>query len=382
MAAPEPTRRGPLAGLRVLELAGIGPGPFCAMLLADQGATVLRIDRPGAAGARPERELLNRGRQSAVLDLKHPRAVDALLRLAETADVLIEGLRPGVTERLGVGPDVCLRRNPRLVYARMTGWGQHGPLAPTVGHDIGYIARAGALHALGRAGGPPQFPANLLGDFGGGGMLMAYGICAALVERATSGQGQVVDAAVVDGVASLLAMPLMFMAQGLWRDERGVNLLDGGVPWYDVYETADGKWMAVGALEPRFYDALLAGLGLTGAPDRGDPQNWPELRAKFSARFSERTRDEWAAAFAGSEACVEPVLSLHEAAEDPHLTARETYVVRDGVLQPAPAPRFSRTPGQLPGPAPAPGRHTTDALTEWGLADAAGLVACGAAIQA
>ena len=263
-----------------------------------------------------------------MLDLKHPRAVDALLRLADTADVLLEGLRPGVTERLGVGPEVCLRRNPRLVYARMTGWGQDGPLASTVGHDIGYIARTGALHALGRAGGPPQFPANLLGDFGGGGMLMAYGICAALVERATSGQGQVVDAAIVDGVASLLAMPLMFMAQGVWRDERGVNLLDGGVPWYDVYETADGKWMAVGALEPRFYAALLAGLGLTEAPDRADPGNWPELRELFAARFAERTRDEWAAAFAGSEACVEPVLSLREAASDEHLAARQTYVVQ------------------------------------------------------
>jgi alpha-methylacyl-CoA racemase len=378
----EPARGGPLAGVRVLELAGIGPAPFCAMLLADQGATVLRIDRPGAGDRWPERGLLDRGRRSAVLDLKHPRAVDALLRLAESADVLLEGLRPGVTERLGVGPDVCLRRNPRLVYARMTGWGQRGPLAPAVGHDIGYIARAGALHALGRAGGPPQFPANLLGDFGGGGMLMAYGICAALVERATSGQGQVVDAAIVDGVASLLAMPFMMMAQGGWQDERGVNLLDGGVPWYDVYETAEGKWVAVGALEPRFYDALLAGLGLTEAPDRSDPQNWPELRALFSARFKDRTRDQWAATFAGSEACVEPVLSLHEAAEDPHLTARETYVVRDGGIEPAPAPRFSRTPGQLPSPAPAPGQHTTEALTEWGLADAADLVACGAAIQA
>ncbi len=389
MAAPQPTRRGPLAGLRVLELAGIGPGPFCAMLLADQGATVLRIDRPGAPThlpnplhAHPERELLNRGRRSAVLDLKHPRAVDALLRLADTADVLLEGLRPGVTERLGVGPEVCLSRNPRLVYARMTGWGQDGPLASTVGHDIGYIARTGALHALGRAGGPPQFPANLLGDFGGGGMLMAYGICAALVERATSGQGQVVDAAIVDGVASLLAMPLMFMAQGVWRDERGVNLLDGGVPWYDVYETADGKWMAVGALEPRFYAALLAGLGLAEAPDRADPGNWPELRELFTARFKEKTRDEWAAAFAGSEACVEPVLSMREAAGDPHLTARETYVVRDGVVQPAPAPRFSRTPPALSGPAPVPGQHTTEALTDWGLPDAAELLACGAAIQA
>ena len=380
-----PARGGPLAGLRVLELAGIGPGPFCAMMLADQGATVLRIDRPGVRGAgsrRPERELLNRGRQSAVLDLKHPRAIDALLRLVEAADVLLEGFRPGVTERLGVGPDICLRRNPRLVYARMTGWGQQGPLAGAAGHDIGYIARAGALHGLGRAGGPPQFPANLLGDFGGGGMLIAYGICAALVERATSGQGQVVDAAIVDGVASLLAMPLMFMAQGIWRDERGVNLLDGGVPWYDVYETADGKWVAVGALEPRFYAALLAGLGLTSAPDRGDPRNWPELRGLISARFKDRTRDEWTAAFAGSDACVEPVLSVTEAAGDPHLTARETYVSRDGMVQPSPAPRFSRTPGRLPEPAPVPGQHTTEALTEWGLADAEDLVACGAARQA
>jgi alpha-methylacyl-CoA racemase len=381
----KPARGGPLAGLRVLELAGIGPGPFCAMMLADQGATVLRIDRPGVRGTssrQPGHELLNRGRQSAVLDLKHPRAIDALLRLVEAADVLLEGFRPGVTERLGVGPDICLRRNPRLVYARMTGWGQHGPLAGAAGHDIGYIARAGALHGLGRAGGPPQFPANLLGDFGGGGMLMAYGICAALVERATSGQGQVVDAAIVDGVASLLAMPLMFMAQGIWRDERGVNLLDGGVPWYDVYETADGKWVAVGALEPQFYAALLAGLGLTSAPDRGDPQNWPELRGLISARFKDRARDEWTADFAGSDACVEPVLSVTEAAGDPHLTARETYVSRDGMVQPSPAPRFSRTPGRLPEPAPVPGQHTTEALTAWGLADAEDLVACGAARQA
>ncbi len=373
---------GPLAGLRVLELAGIGPGPFCAMMLADSGATVLRIDRPGAAPRRPERELMNRGRQSAVLDLKHPRGIDALLRLVDVADVLLEGFRPGVTERMGVGADACLARNPRLVYARMTGWGQDGPAAKTAGHDIGYIARSGALHALGRAGGPPQFPANLLGDFGGGGMLMAYGICAALVERGTSGRGQVVDAAIVDGVASLLAMPFMLMAQGFWRDERGVNLLDGGAPWYDVYETADRKWMAVGALEPQFYAVLLAGLGLEDLPGRGDPRNWPELRARLADRFAERTRDEWAAVFAGSDACAEPVLSLTEAAADPHLAARRTYVTGDGVTQPAPAPRFSRTPGVLPTPPPVPGEHTTQALTEWGLTDTHELVACGAAVQA
>jgi alpha-methylacyl-CoA racemase len=247
----------------------------------------------------------------------------------------------------------------------MTGWGQDGPLAATAGHDIGYIARTGALHALGRAGGRPEFPANLLGDFGGGGMVMAYGICAALVERATSGQGQVVETAIVDGVASLLAMPLMLMAQGLWRDERGVNLLDGGVPWYDVYETADGQWMAVGALEPRFYAALLDGLALTDPPDRSDPRNWPELRQLLAQRFKTRTRDEWTAVFEGTDACVEPVLSLHEAAADPHLLARGTYVTPDGILQPAPAP----------------GQHTLEALTTWGLPDAQDLIACGAALQ-
>jgi alpha-methylacyl-CoA racemase len=390
--APAERRAGPLAGVRVIELAGIGPAPFCAMMLADSGATVLRIDRPAPrpgpgpdpdrpGPGRPEREFLNRGRQSVVLDLKHPQAVDALLRLVDVADVLLEGFRPGVTDRMGVGPEVCLRRNPRLVYARMTGWGQHGPLAHTVGHDIGYIARTGALHALGRAGGAPQFPANLLGDFGGGGMVMAYGICAALVERATSGQGQVVDTAIVDGVASLLAMPLMMLAQGQWRDERGVNLLDGGVPWYDVYETADGQWVAVGALEPRFYAALIDGLGLTDPPDRADPRNWPKLRELLAARFKDRTREEWTATFAGTEACVEPVLSLAEAAADEHLTARQTYVTRDGFIQPAPAPRFSRTPGELPDPAPVPGQHTIEALTAWGLPDAADLVACGAAVQ-
>jgi alpha-methylacyl-CoA racemase len=382
MNAPQPGHQGPLAGVRVIELAGIGPGPFCAMMLADAGATVLRIDRPGTPAAQPEREFLNRGRQSAVLDLKHPRAVDALLRLVDVADVLLEGFRPGVTERMGVGPEACLSRNPRLVYARMTGWGQDGPLAATAGHDIGYIARTGALHALGRAGGPPVFPANLLGDFGGGGMVMAYGICAALVERATSGRGQVVDTAIVDGVASLLAMPLMLMARGLWRDERGVNLLDGGVPWYDVYQTADEGWVAVGALEPQFYAALLDGLGLTGLPDRHDPRNWPELRSRLTARFAERTRDEWAATFAGTDACVEPVLSMTEAAADPHLVARQTYVTTDGVTEPAPAPRFSRTPVRLPGPSPVPGQHTIEALTAWGLADAKELVAAGAAVQA
>jgi alpha-methylacyl-CoA racemase len=382
VSEPESTRSGPLAAVRVIELAGIGPGPFCAMMLSDLGATVLRVDRPGASTVQARSEVLNRGRKSAVLDLKNPRGADALLRLIDAADVLLEGFRPGVTERLGVGPDICLHRNPQLVYARMTGWGQDGPLASAAGHDIGYIARAGALHALGRAGGPPQFPANLLGDFGGGGMLMAYGICAALVERATSERGQVVDAAIVDGVASILAMPLMLMAQGRWRDERGVNRLDGGAPFYDVYETADGKWMAVGALEPQFYAALLSGLGLARLPNRDDPRNWPELRVRLAARFKDRTRDEWTTTFAGTDACVEPVLSMTEAAADLHLAARQAYVTREGVLQPASAPRFSRTPGALSRPPPVPGQHTIEALTEWGLPDVADLVACGAAVQA
>jgi alpha-methylacyl-CoA racemase len=372
---------GPLIGVRVLELAGIGPAPFCAMMLADLGADVLRIDRPGRNPERPERELLNRGRRSVLLDLKNPAAIDTLLRLVGVADVLLEGFRPGVMERLGIGPDICLERNSRLVYARMTGWGQGGPLATSAGHDIGYIARSGALHALGRAGGPPQFPANLLGDFGGGGMLVAFGICAALVERATSGKGQVIDAAIVDGVASLLAMPCMLMARGEWRDERGVNLLDGGVPWYDVYETSDGNWVAVGALEPKFYAALLAGLGLSNVPDRDDPANWPRLRQLFTVRFHERTRAEWTDVFAGTDACVEPVLSLREATEDPHLAARATYLTRNGDPQPAPSPRFSRTPGALSVPPPAAGEHTIEALTDWGLADADELVRSGAAVQ-
>jgi alpha-methylacyl-CoA racemase len=378
----ESVRRGPLLGIRVIELAGIGPAPFCAMMLADLGADVLRVDRPQRPSSNPERALLNRGRRSVVLDLKHPLAVDALLRLVDAADVLLEGFRPGVTERLGLGPQPCRERNPQLIYARMTGWGQDGPLATAAGHDIGYIARTGALHALGRAGGPPQFPANLLGDFGGGGMFVAFGICAALVERSRSGAGQVIDAAVVDGVASLLTMPWMMMAQDQWRDERGVNLLDGGAPWYDVYETADGRWLAVGALEPQFYSSLLAGLGLSDVPSRDDPANWRQLRELFTARFKARTRDEWVDGFAGSDACVEPVLSLREATAGAHLAARGTYIEGAGATQPAPAPRFSRTPGALSLPPPVPGQHTIAALTDWGLPDAAELVEAGAADQA
>jgi alpha-methylacyl-CoA racemase len=351
------------------------------MMLADLGAEVVRVERPGQGGdgAGP---VTMRGRRLVVLDLKQPSGVEALLTLLDRADVLIEPFRPGVAERLGVGPDVCLERNPRLVYGRMTGWGQDGPWAHTAGHDIGYIAITGALHAIGREGGAPQPPINLLGDFGGGSMFLLVGILAALHERNTSGRGQVIDAAIVDGTASLTSMVFGLMAQGMWREDRGVNLLDTGAPFYDVYETADGKWMAVGALEPQFYAELVRVLELDDLPAQRDPSQWPELRSRLAARFKERTRDEWAAAFDGTDACVAPVLTWSEAREHPHIAARQTIVERDGVVQPAPAPRFSRTPAEL---APVPrvsGADTRSVLIEWGVADVDALLASGAAVQA
>ena len=373
---------GPLQGLRVVELAGIGPGPFAAMLLADLGADVLRIDRPGATPmfGTSDVDLLNRGRRSVAVDLKHPQGAETVLALVERADVLLEGFRPGVAERLGLGPDACLARNPRLVYGRMTGWGQEGPLARTAGHDIGYIAVTGALHAIGRAGGPPQVPVNLLGDFGGGAMYLVVGVLAALLESRASGCGQVVDAAIVDGTAHLSTMLLGMLAGGVWQDRRGVNLLDTGVPWYDVYETADGGHLAVGALEPQFYAQLLDRLGLTDvAPPRDEPDR---LRRLLTETFRTRTRDEWTAVFEGSDACVAPVLSYAEAREHPHLRARGTYVESHGVVQPAPAPRFSRTPGALDRPPPEPGQHTREALTDWGVAGVEGLIEKGAVSQA
>ncbi|MFD0923256.1 CaiB/BaiF CoA transferase family protein [Saccharopolyspora rosea] len=355
---------GPLAGVRVVELAGIGPAPFCAMLLADLGADVVRVDRPGAGG----HDLLNRGKRSVAVDLKHERGPATVLALAEQADVLLEGLRPGVTERLGVGPEQCHEVNPRLVYGRMTGWGQDGPLASTAGHDIDYIALTGMLHLIGRRDGPPQVPANLLGDFGGGALYLAVGVLAALLEARTSGRGQVVDASIVDGSAHLGAMLFGFLATGGWSTERGTNLLDTGAPYYDVYETADGQHVAVGALEPRFYAELLDRLGLTGeVPDRDDPANWPELRARFAEVFRTRTRAEWAAVFDGSDACVAPVLSMTEAETHPHVAARRTLVRRDGVLQPAAAPRFDRTPNPPPGPVADPGAHAADVVRDWQL---------------
>ncbi|MEU0209589.1 CaiB/BaiF CoA transferase family protein [Streptomyces canus] len=377
---------GPLAGCRVLELAGIGPGPFAGMTLADLGAEVVRVDRPGGSGLFPGFEhvdVLNRGKKSVLLDLKRPDAVRAVLDMAARADVLIEGYRPGVAERLGLGPDDCLARNPRLVYGRMTGWGQDGPLARLAGHDIGYIALTGALHAVGSAGGPPQIPLNLVGDFGGGGTYLVIGVLAALREAERTGRGQVVDAAIVDGTAHLLAGTHMLLATGTWQDERGVNLLDGGAPFYAVYETSDGRHMAVGALEPKFYAELLAVLGLDEDPAaQHDRAGWPRLRERLAAAFASRTQDEWAKAFSTSDACVAPVLSLREAADHPHIRARGTLVERDGVLQPGPAPRFSATPTALGSPPPVPGRHTADVLESWDVEDAEGLLSSGAAVQA
>lgn len=358
---------GPLRGIRVLEIAGIGPGPFCALILADLGAEVIRIERPdGPEGSR--KDISTRGRRSLALDLKRPEAVAAVLRLAEGADALIEGFRPGVMERLGLGPEPMQARNPRLVYGRMTGWGQHGPMAQQAGHDINYIALTGALHAMGRAGEPPAPPLNLVGDYGGGGMLLAMGILAALVERGTSGQGQVVDAAMVDGAALLMAPIYGMMARGRWQPERGRNLLDGTAPFYDSYACACGGFLAVGPIEPAFFAQMLRILGLPEAEfaDRMDPARWPAQKARLAAAFAMRTRDEWAAAFAGSDACVSPILSMAEAPRDPHLAARGTFVEREGVTQPAPAPRFSRTPSALGLPPPLKGEHGEAILREAG----------------
>ncbi|WUK71440.1 CoA transferase [Kribbella sp. NBC_00359] len=371
---------GPLEGVKVVELAGLGPAPFACMLLAELGADVLRIDRPGGGMSfgPPELDLVNRGRRSAALDLKNPAAIDVVRRLAAQADVLVEGFRPGVAERLGVGPDDCHAINPRLVYGRMTGWGQDGPLAQTAGHDIDYLALSGALHLIGRAGGPPQVPANLLGDFAGGSLYLVIGVLAALHDAQRSGRGQVVDAAIVDGSAHLTTMLLGALAAGTWQQERGTNLLDTGAPFYDVYETADGKHVAVGALEPQFYAELIEKLGVT-APDRSDPAQWPDLRKVLTETFRQRTQAEWATVFDGSDACVTPVLPL--AADHPHLVARGTFVDDDGVRQAAPAPRFDRTPTSLGRPPARPGQHTREALTDWGITDVDDLLETGAAIQ-
>ncbi|MCA1710535.1 MAG: CoA transferase [Actinobacteria bacterium] len=366
---------GPLAGVRVVELAGIGPGPYACMLLADLGADVLRIDRPGGAALRLNGpDLLARGRSTAAVDLKNPSAAELVLRLVEEADVLVEGNRPGVAERLGVGPDVCLERNPRLVYARMTGWGQEGPWAPYVGHDINYAGLTGALAAIGEAGRKPVPPLNLVADFGGGSMFCVTGILAALVERSVSGRGQVVDAAMVDGVTSLMTMFYAMRAGGGFSDERGSNLLDGGAPFYDTYACADGEYVAVGALEPQFWAEVVEVLGLQDAPGQAEVDRWPELRAQLTSTFLTKTRDEWAAVFEGRPACVTPVLHLSEAAGHPHLAARQTTVEVDGVVQPAPAPRFSRTPAVVPQTSEP---DTRASLEAWGVDDLDDLAAAG-----
>jgi alpha-methylacyl-CoA racemase len=374
-------RSGPLTGVRVLELAGIGPGPTAAMMLSDMGAEVLRIDRPTAlrAGAFAPYDIPGRGRRAAIVDLRRPEAADVVLTLVESADILIEGNRPGVTERLGIGPDACLARNPALVYGRMTGWGQDGPWSSMAGHDIGYIALSGALHAIGPSE-KPVIPLNLIGDFGGGSTYLVMGVLAALIEARASGRGQVVDAAITDGASSLMSFLYGMFASGSWVDQRASNMLDGGLPWYQIYETSDGKFLAVGALEPQFYQALLDGLGLTleECPQEGSDR----LRERFAALFASRTREEWMEVFAGTDACVAPVLSMAEAPQHPHNVARETFVDIDGVVHPAPAPRFSRTPSAIAHPAVAPGSETVDALREWGVKDVERLLAAGVVHQA
>lgn len=336
---------GPLAGVKVIELAGLGPAPFAAMMLADLGAEVLRIDRPGTPDfpIDPELDVLRRNHESVTLDLRSPGGIEQVLTMVEHADVLIEGLRPGVTERLGIGPEACHARNPRLVYGRMTGWGQTGPLAHTAGHDLTYLAITGALDSIGRAGGPPVIPVNYVGDFGGGGMYLVTGVLAAVIHARSTGEGQVVDAAIVDGVASLTAFTQSMRAMGLGGGPRGTNLLDGGVPWYDVYAAADGRWVAVAPLEPKFFAEFCRLLPLEATEaDRADRSRWPVLREAIAARIAERTRDEWAALFADTDACVAPVLSFEESRRYPHLVARGTWTDVGGVQHPSPAPRFSR----------------------------------------
>jgi alpha-methylacyl-CoA racemase len=362
---------GPLTGIRVVELAGLGPAPYACMLLAELGADVLRVDRPGGSAtiAPAEEEALHRSRPSVAVDLKRPEGRDVLLRLVERADVLVEGLRPGVTERLGLGPEDCAVRNPRLVYARMTGWGQSGPLARAAGHDINYLGLTGALHAIGTAEAPIP-PLNIGADFGGGSMFLLVGILAALIERGTSGRGQVIDAAMVDGASSLVTMVYGFLATGRWTDRRQSNLLDGAAPFYTTYPCADGGHVAVGAIEPQFFAALLDGLGLTGQLPGGqlDRRHWPEQRRIIGERIATRTRDEWAELFAGTDACLTPVLGLTEAAAHPHMAARGVFFDAGGTPQPGPAPRFSRTPGAVRGAPRRAGEDTVEALTAWGFA--------------
>lgn len=377
-------KTGPLAGVRVVELAGLGPAPFATMLMAELGADVIRIDRPGGSGVLNGFEavdFLNRGKRSVLLDLKKPGALDAALAIIDTADVLVEGYRPGVAEKLGLGPAACMSRNKKLVYGRMTGWGQEGPLSHTAGHDIDYIAITGVLHAIGTAD-DPSIPLNLVGDFGGGATYLIIGILAALRESDHSGQGQVVDAAIVDGAAHLMTAIHTLMASNSWHNERQSNMLDGGAPYYSIYRTLDGRHMAVGAIEPKFYAELVKRLGLDiPLAQQEQRDTWDDTRASFEAVFLTKTQDEWSALFEGTDACVAPVLDTHDAVRHPHIVSRQTLVEREGYVQAAPAPRFSRTPASLPSPPPLPGAHTVDVLGEVSPEILDSLIGSGGAIQ-
>lgn len=366
---------GPLDGIRIIELAGLGPAPFAGMMLADAGADIVRIDRFERATYPPHQDahvdLMNRGRRSVAVDLKHPDGVALILRLVESADGLMEGFRPGVAERLGFGPDLCMARNPKVVFGRMTGWGQEGPMAQAAGHDIDYISLAGALEPLGRAGERPLPPLNLVGDFGGGGMLLAFGMLAAIISAQRTGKGQVVDAAMVDGAASLMTMTFTLRASGMWTGPRGTNLLDTGAHFYEVYETSDGGFIGVGAIEPQFYAELIRRIGLEGEelPPQMDREAWPAMKERFARIFAGKTRAEWEAIFEGSDACAAPVLSPAEAPEHPHNRFRQTFTEVAGVVQPSPSPRFVGTPGSIRRPPPNPGQYADEALADWGLAE-------------
>ncbi|HVN00390.1 MAG TPA: CaiB/BaiF CoA-transferase family protein [Caulobacteraceae bacterium] len=360
-------RQGPLSGLKVVEFAGIGPGPFCGMLLSDLGADVARIDRIGARGG-AKTDITSRGRRSVALDLKDPAAVETALQLMDRADIVFEGFRPGVMERLGLGPEVALKRNPKLVYGRMTGWGQTGPWSQAAGHDINYIALVGALHAIGTADKPTP-PLNLVGDFGGGALYLAFGLLAGVIHARATGQGQVVDCAMTDGAASLMSMFYGMLASGVWSDERRSNLLDGAAPFYDTYQCSCGRWIALGSIEPQFYALLLEKSGVQDPAFQAQMNRaeWPQLKAKLAEIIRTKSRDEWSAIMDATDVCYAPVLSLKEAPAHPHNAARGTFVEVDGVVQPSPAPRFSATPGQVQGPPPGIGAHTDDVLADWGV---------------
>jgi len=363
---------GPLSGYKIIEIAGIGPGPFCGMMLADMGAEVIRVDRSGGGlgGAIPN-DVLNRGRRSVAVNLKSPEGAETVLRLCEGADAIFEGFRPGVAERLGIGPEECMKRNPKLVYGRMTGWGQEGPMAQAAGHDINYISLSGALHGIGRKGERPVPPLNLVGDFGGGGMYLAFGMVCALLEAQKSNEGQVVDAAMVDGSASLMSMFFTFKNMGMHTDERGTNMLDGATHFYDTYETKDGQWISLGSIEPQFYKLLIEKTGVDAAKFGGQMMaaKWPELKEELTAVFKTKTRDQWCDIMEGSDVCFAPVLSLSEAPNHPHNVARQTFIELDGVSQPAPAPRFSRTTPEVRNSARLAGQDTNSVLSDYGFSD-------------